>query len=93
MRASAHIRPSLCVFPNLLLSILVAEPKYVNTPSASSAGCLESNWLNWERRELESVGLLPGAEVELEGEQRVSVQQALVEDIKIGFPDSLQIVL
>lgn len=90
MSANAHIRPSLCVFPNLKFSILGAESK---TLSASSAGCLESNWLNWKRRELESVGLLPGAEVQLEGEQRVSVQQALVENIKIGFPDSLQIVL
>lgn len=36
-----------------------------------------------------SVGLLPGAEVQLDGEEGVSVQQALMENIKVHLPHSL----
>lgn len=39
-----------------------------------------------------SVGLLPGAEVQLDGEERVSFLQARVEYVKICLPHSLQVV-
>lgn len=40
-----------------------------------------------------SVGLLPGAQVQLQGHQRVSALQARVEDVKVHLPDPLQVVL
>lgn len=42
---------------------------------------------------LASVGLLPGAEVQLDGDEGVSVLQTGVENIEIGLPHSLQVVL
>ena len=40
-----------------------------------------------------SVGLLPGAQVQLEGEEGVPVPQAGVEHVKVGPPHLLQVVL
>lgn len=40
-----------------------------------------------------SVGLPPGAQVQLQGHQWISVLQARVEDVKVGPPDPLQVVL
>lgn len=40
-----------------------------------------------------SVGLPPGAQVQLQRHQRVSALQARVEDVKVHFPDPLQVVL
>lgn len=40
-----------------------------------------------------SVSLLPGAKVQLDGQERVSLLQTRVEDVKIYLPQSLQVVL
>jgi len=40
-----------------------------------------------------SVGLPPGLEVHLEGHERVSILQTRVEDVKVGPPHPLQVVL
>lgn len=46
-----------------------------------------------ERARPQSVSLLPGTEIQLDGDERVSVPQALVENVKICLPQSLKIVL
>lgn len=46
-----------------------------------------------ERARPQSVSLLPRTEIQLDGDEGVSVPQALVENIKICLPQSLKIVL